>query len=63
MSTKIFLEYCQQKAWANNDGLALIGYEYFLREFDRFSCHDGCQWPVTPGCKQVCRTSKEKQNG
>lgn len=33
-ATEIFLEYCQQKAWANEDGLVLIPYKRFLDEFD-----------------------------
>lgn len=33
-SSEIFLEYCQQKVWANQAGLVLVRYKTFLDEFD-----------------------------
>lgn len=53
-STEIFLEYCQQNAWADESGLVLIPYKRFLDEFDRFVCRRGCWWPVAPGCDNQC---------
>lgn len=59
-STEIFLEYCQQKAWARESNLVLIEYKRFLDEFDRFPCRRGCWWPVLPGCSNHCVASQRK---
>lgn len=58
--TGIFLEYCQQKAWADEAGLVLVGYKAFLDEFDKFVCRRGCQWPIEPGCDQPCVVSQKE---